>query len=99
MSSRALWRKLHYGNVAISQAQYILWNTCHENLTTRERLHRFKLITNDKYCFFSSIETLKHIFFECIALKKNLKGGALLAADWPITGRLDKRDALGDQGK
>lgn len=68
-----IWRKLCYGNMATPRAQFVLWIACHEKLTTRERMHKFRLIANDKCCFFYSVETLKHIFFECTTLDKIYK--------------------------
>lgn len=65
-----LCRKLCYGNMARPRAEFAQWIVCPEKLASRERLHRFRLIANDKCCFCSSVEILKHIFFKCIALNK-----------------------------
>lgn len=36
---------------------------CNEKLATKEILHRFELIDNDKLCFCPKVETIQHLLF------------------------------------
>lgn len=67
---KVTWRKIFYGNLARPIAKFILWMTCLDRLPTKDRLHRFGVVTDSKCVFCGLIETCDHLFFECATTKK-----------------------------
>lgn len=45
------WKKVLYNNVARPRVLVVMWLACHERLATKERLHIFGMLDNDKCCF------------------------------------------------
>lgn len=43
------WRKIFYGNLARPIAKFILWMILLDGLPTKNRLHRFEILANNKY--------------------------------------------------
>ncbi|KAH1222734.1 putative ribonuclease H protein [Glycine max] len=67
---KVTWRKIFYGNLARPRAKFILWMTCLDRLPTKDRLHRFGVVTDCKCVFCGLTETCDHLFFECATTKK-----------------------------
>lgn len=67
---KVTWRKIFYGNLVRLRAKFILWMTCLDRLPTKDRLHRFGVVTDSKCVFCGLIETCDHLFFECATTKK-----------------------------
>ncbi|CAI8584308.1 unnamed protein product [Vicia faba] len=67
-SPEVSWKSIFFNNFARPHAKFTLWMACHNNLATKERLHRFSLIDNDICCFCSEQESLSHLFFKCSSL-------------------------------
>lgn len=45
------WRGLLYGNRDRPRAMFILWLACQDRLPTKDRLHRFGIVTDGKCVF------------------------------------------------
>ncbi|XP_058775814.1 uncharacterized protein LOC131650101 [Vicia villosa] len=60
------WRTIFHRNLARPRANFVTWMLCHEKLATKDRLRRFKLIT-DSICSIckEDDESIAHLFFEC----------------------------------
>ncbi|XP_058766071.1 uncharacterized protein LOC131639605 [Vicia villosa] len=65
------WRSIFHRYLARPMANFITWMLCHEKLATKDRLMRFKLIT-DSVCSIckTADETIAHLFFECMENKE-----------------------------
>lgn len=68
-SEHVPWKRMFYGNVARPRTLMTLWLTCHGKLPTKDKFHQFGLLDSSMCCFCSNVETIEHLFFECMELK------------------------------
>ncbi|XP_058727119.1 uncharacterized protein LOC131598546 [Vicia villosa] len=60
------WRCLFQRNAARPQARFLTWLLCHGKLATKDRLHRFNMITNTMCSICQETEeSIPHLFFDC----------------------------------
>lgn len=60
LNHSAHWKKLFFDNDAKPRARFILWLACHDRLTTKDRLVKSGVITNDQCMLCRSSEILEH---------------------------------------
>lgn len=60
------WKGLVCGNRARLRVVFMLWMACNKRLATKDRLEQFGCNVDRKCVFCSSLETLDHLFFECM---------------------------------
>lgn len=58
------WKKLMYKNQAQSKLSFILWMTLLERIPTKDRLMRFRFISDATCCLCNHLETIEHLFFD-----------------------------------
>lgn len=64
------WVNLFYNNMARPRSCLFYGQLAMKKLATKERLHRFGMMDNDKCNFRSQVETVHHLFFESAGLKQ-----------------------------
>ncbi|XP_058782964.1 uncharacterized protein LOC131657602 [Vicia villosa] len=68
--SNGVWYNLVLDNKARPIAVFALWMLCHRKLPTRMRLHRWGMINITTCVFCDQEETIDHMFFDCVVLKR-----------------------------
>ncbi|CAI8594962.1 unnamed protein product [Vicia faba] len=63
------WKCAVYRNAARRKAIHTLWMSCHKKFPTKERLHKFGMISNNDCCLCRKVETVDHLLFDCPATR------------------------------
>lgn len=63
-------RTLLYNNVTRPRVMMNLWHAFHGKLVTREKLHKFGMVGNTRCYFYDKEETVNHLFFGRVELKR-----------------------------